>query len=394
MTDSKKTGLFTSVSVGTATVWFSTHCGAGFASGTQELQFFANHGWFGPLLPVVSMVLLALTYYVGLETARQTDLWTYDKWSMEAFYPHGKIISKFMEFCIVLTSISATAACIAAGAQLLNQSFGISQFIASLIMFVIVTLLCIYGENLVRRNAMIMTGAILIIISIVLIAGLAKFWPDIVKNYQAGYVNPEAAKWSITGSSKETVHGNFFNSLLWALTYTGFQFAAIGGITSSFKGAKSKSESKGAMILGAIVNIIMLVGVCLLIFSHMPFIYTDEQAKLLPTVYIVQQLNISVLSVLYPVLLFLALITTAVGFTFGIVERFTPMVKIENVTARKALISVVYLAICLAISKLGLMWVVGTAYKYSGIFSWIFLIIPLWIFGYGNIGKRDRQQSA
>ncbi len=65
----------TSISVGVATVWFSTHCGAGFASGTQELQYFANHGWFGVFLPILTFIIIAVTYYVALETARQTDKW-------------------------------------------------------------------------------------------------------------------------------------------------------------------------------------------------------------------------------------------------------------------------------------------------------------------------------
>jgi uncharacterized membrane protein YkvI len=63
----KKDKMFTSVSIGAATVWFSTHCGAGFASGTQELQYFSNHGWWGPLFPFLTILIIAITYYVGLE---------------------------------------------------------------------------------------------------------------------------------------------------------------------------------------------------------------------------------------------------------------------------------------------------------------------------------------
>ncbi|EFD04640.1 MULTISPECIES: hypothetical protein [Peptostreptococcus] len=390
-----KNKYFTSISIGVATVWFSTHCGAGFASGTQELQYFANHGWFGVFMPIITFAIIAFTYYIGLETARQTDKWGYDLWSKEAFGSASKLLTPAMDFSIIITTIAATAATIATGGLLGNQYLGLPVAVGSIAMFIIVTILCIFGENLVRKNAMIMTSAILVIISIVLVAGLIKFAPDIARLFREGYVNPNSAKWSISGSA-DTVPGNIGNSLLWGLTYAGFQISAIGGIAASFKGGSFKQEAKGAMIMGAVINILMLVGICLLIFSQMPHIYLDEATRKLPTVFIVNQLNIPVLAVLYPILLFLALITTAVGFIFGMVQRLDPYV-LKNMDSkpvlRKAIISFVCLLVCYAVSKLGLMWVVQVAYKYLGIFNWAFIILPLWILGYKNIKKRDKGEK-
>lgn len=391
----KSSHFLTSISIGVATVWFSTHCGAGFASGTQELQYFSNHGWFGVFMPILTFTIIALTYYVGLETARQTDKWSYDRWSKEAFGKYSAVLTPAMDVSIVITTVAATAATIATGGILINQYLHLPVIVGSLLMFVIVTLICVFGENVVRKNAMFMTAAILIIISIVLVAGLIKFAPQIGKLMSEGYVNPNASKWSISGSN-ETVPGNFGNALLWALTYAGFQISAIGGITSSFKGGVHKQEAQGAMIVGAIINLVMLVGICLLIFSQMPDIYTDEASRTLPTVFIVNQLHIDILSVLYPVLLFLALITTAVGFIFGMVQRIDPYVlkNMKSALLRKTIISLVCLSICYLVSTLGLMWVVKVAYKYLGIFNWIFIILPLWLIGYPNIRKRDAAAKA
>lgn len=389
----KKNKYLTSISIGVATVWFSTHCGAGFASGTQELQYFANHGWFGVFMPILTFIIIALTYYVGLETARQTDQWSYYAWSKKAFGKASKIFSPALDISVIVTTIAASAAAIATGGLLINQYLHLPVAVGSVIMFVIVTLISIFGEKVVRRNAMIMTAAILIIVTIVLVAGIAKFSPQIGHLMSTKYVNPNASKWSISGGN-ETVHGNFFNSFLWALTYAGFQIGAVGGVVSSFKGGKYKEEAKGAMIVGCIINVIMLIGVCLLIFSGMPDIYLNEAARKLPTVFIVNQLNVPILGVLYPILLFLALITTAVGLIFGMVQRLEPyaLKNMENQILRRAIISVVCLAICYLVSTLGLMWVIKVAYKYLGIFNWIFIIIPLWIIGYKNIARRDKGQ--
>ncbi len=391
--NNKKNGkYFTAVSLGTAAVWFSTHCGAGFASGTQELQYFANHGWFGVFMPIIAMSIVAFTFYIGIESARETGLWNYDGWAEQATAPIGKFCKVMMDVGIIITTISATAASLAMGGTLANQYFGINTVLGSLIMLAIVTVICIFGASLVRKNALIMTIGILVIIVIVLILGLMKFWPNIVDLFKEGYVNPESSKWSLTGSASGTTPGSFGNALLWTLTYAGFQITAIGGIASSFQGAQSRKEAKGAMFTGWIINIIMLSGICLLIFSGMPEIYTDPEAQKLPTVWIVNHLDSSILAVAYPILLFLALITTAVGFTFGMVERFNPYVfkNMKSSVLRNAIIAVICLGFSYGVSTFGLMWVVQVAYKYLGIYNWIFVILPLWIFGLRNMKKRSQ----
>lgn len=386
-----KNSYITPISLGVATVWFSTHCGAGFASGTQELQYFSNHGWFGIFMPIVTFIIIALTYYIGLETARQTDKWSYDAWAKEAYGKYSKVFTPAMDISIIITTISASAATIATGGELVHKYLDLPVIVGSLVMVAIITLVVIFGVSMVRKNAMVMTSAILLIISIVIVAGLIKFAPDISRLFSERYVNPDSAKWGI-GTNEGTVKGNIWNSLLWALTYAGFQISAIGGVAASFKGGIHKKEAQGAMIIGAIMNILMLVGICLLIFSQMPEIYLDEATRKLPTVAIVESLNIPILEFLYPLLLFLALITTGVGFIFGMVTRLEPYVlkKMDNDLLKKAIISVVSLGICYAVSTLGLMFIVVTAYRYLGIFNWVLIILPLWFLGYKRIKKRDK----
>lgn len=392
--ENNKGKYFTSVSLGTAAVWFSTHCGAGFASGTQELQYFANHGWFGPLMPIISIIIIGITYYICIETARQTDKWSYNLWSKEAFSPISKFGGIAMEIGAIIVTVSASAAAIASGANLVNQQIGLPVWVGSLIMFAIITVLCIFGEKVVRSNAMVMSAGIIVILTIVLALGIIKFFPNIRELYSEGYVNPKAPTWSISDSTK-TQEGSVLNSLIWALTYSGFQVSAIGGIAASFKGAMSKKESKGAIGIGIVLNIAMLSGVCLLIFSGMPELYANEEAKLLPTIYMVNQIDVPFLNVLYPILLFLALVTTAVGLVFGMVQRIDPYIlkNMKNKVLKKAIISIGVLVICYGISLMGLMWVIQVAYKYLGIYSWIFLIIPLWIFGFKNIRKRNAEKK-
>ncbi len=58
---------FSALSIGIASVWFSSHCGAGFASGTQEVSYYVRHGWTAVILPIFSMTGVGLLMYIALE---------------------------------------------------------------------------------------------------------------------------------------------------------------------------------------------------------------------------------------------------------------------------------------------------------------------------------------
>ena len=76
---------FTPLSIGVAAVWFSSHCGAGFASGTQEVAYFVRHGWMAPFWPLLAMTLVGMVMYVTLEVGR-----------LHAVYTYAEIVQKLM----------------------------------------------------------------------------------------------------------------------------------------------------------------------------------------------------------------------------------------------------------------------------------------------------------
>jgi uncharacterized membrane protein YkvI len=237
----------------------------------------------------------------------------------------------------------------------------------------------------------------MIIIMIIIIGvGIAKFFPDYLRLQSENYMNPNAPKWGITGATG-TTPASFGNSLLWALTYAGFQLSTIGPLAASFEGARDYNEAKGSMVIGVVINAIMLAAICMLLISGMPEIYTDEAARTIPTLYMVQNLGIPAFGVIYPLLLFLALITTAVGFVFGCVTRFENLKilqKIKNVRLRNALIAVVTLFAIFLVSQLGLMWVIQVAYRYLGIYNWVIIVLPFTFLGWKNIKRLRKAEVA
>ncbi len=87
------------------------------------------------------------------------------------------------------------------------------------------------------------------------------------------------------------------------------------------------------------------------------------------------------------------LVGITVGFIFGMVQRIDPYVMkdTKKPLLKKTIISVLCLAVCYAVSKLGLMVIVATAYRYLGIVNWFIIILPLWFIGFKKIKARDNK---
>ena len=60
MTNATKQEIGLGATFSVASVWFTTHAGAGFATGNQAWQYYAVYGIPGMIFPLVSMGLVAL----------------------------------------------------------------------------------------------------------------------------------------------------------------------------------------------------------------------------------------------------------------------------------------------------------------------------------------------
>ena len=66
--------------IGVAAVWFGTDAGGGFATGRQEVEFFVRFGWHAVWIGLLSMFIMGLAVYFGLEFARIHQVYDYKSW--------------------------------------------------------------------------------------------------------------------------------------------------------------------------------------------------------------------------------------------------------------------------------------------------------------------------
>lgn len=363
---------FTPLTIGVAAVWFSSHCGAGFASGTQEVAYFVRHGWLAPFFPVVAMTLVGLVMYVTLEIGRLHAVYTYAEIVQKAYAPINKVLGTLYDVLQTISMLLAPAACLAGGAALFNQILGLPTFLGTLVMLVLTVLVCIFGAKVVRAFGTILTVGMIICVAIIAGFGIAANWDVITRHL-----------------SERIIYTSYGQSLWWGILYGLFQSGIWAAGAASAVGMRYRNEAKGAVIVGIILNTLMLSAVVLMIMGGMPTVATDPKARLLPTLFVVNQLDIPAFNIVYPLLLFMALITTAVGFVFAVQGRLGLLFlkNMQNIRLKNAIISTGWLIIIWLVAQVGLLAIIQKGYAAMGYMYIFILIIPMFTLGIMNIKK-------
>ncbi len=361
------------ITVGIACVWFGAHCGPGTASGVQTKVYYNVFGQAGLITPFIAMALLGLCIYLSIEFARLTKVDNFKSWANKFFFPYNKLFANLFECAYIFTVLMVVGSCIATGATLLEQYFGLPMILGTLIIAGLTLFLSIFGANLVRSSSTVMTIVIVIAIGIIIFAALGSSKGNFTSNYaETEFATPSlwAAIWS-------------------SIIYAGFQ--ASGNIANSVsvaKGLKSHKESVIAACIGFLLNTVLIIGVAAMLFAF-PQALLEE----LPNYYVAEQLGSKLLLLLYVVILVLAVLTTTVGFSFAVTARYSPLIKkMKNGPKKDALISCIMLILCIGVSTFGLTKIVKVGFGYLGLVSVFVVIIPVIIIGFIKNKKLRAEQ--
>ena len=103
------------------------------------------------------------------------------------------------------------------------------------------------------------------------------------------------------------------------------------------------------------------------------------------------------LLVAFSVLLFCAFMSTCVTLVYTMIQRFQGYCfpnAIKNEKVRGVIVAALVIAICFAISLLGLSGIVKYAYGYDGYYAILVIIIPAFVWGIPKIKKLEAEKKA
>ena len=377
MENTKKKGL--PVFIGVASVWMGTHFGPGVASGTQLNQYYVNFGLPGIIMTVVAMGILAFALYCSMEFSRIYKAYDYESWVTKLF--NNKYVVILFDVSFFVTIISAAGGSLNAIATLLQDFWGINYWVGVGIVIVVSMLLCAFGAELVRKSSaymmFVVVGVLLLIMALVIAAGDADL---------KGAVENQAANLGADMSAS-----NWLKALWQAIIYGSFQATIVANIASVADTLPDRRESRRAAITGYIANTGLLLVLCMMLFSFTNVYAVTNEA--LPFYSILARLNMGWLTTVYIIVVFIAVISTVVGFAFAGVARFG---KYYRPTGKKhlahplrdALFVLVLLAACAAISQVGIMNLVKYGYSLLGYINLFVIILPALILGGRKISKK------
>lgn len=396
-----------------ASVWFGTHVGGGFASGNQVIQYYSNYGYTSVIFPILAMGLLAVVMYIMMKFAKLSGFTNY-KDTYAALYPKPWMEVFFEIFYIVIV-LAAMASAVAGAGEVLANFIGVpyvgaGKVTMNLVIVAVLIILTIFGIKLVRAASTVLSVAIIVITALLVVFGLTADYDSIAAQLTSQY-NVELAEYT-----------NATATAIWkgVLVYAAFQCVSIPPMIAAANELSLKGVKK-ANILGWLMNGLALAASGWMLTKWYPLLASLQSAGKeflaanptatvatdpivayanalgIPNQTVLNLIGIKWLLVAFSVLLFCAFMSTCVTLVYTMIQRFEGKFfpnTIKNDKLRGTIVAALVIAICFAISLLGLTDIVKYAYGYDGYYSIVVIVIPAFIWGIPKIKKLEAAKKA
>lgn len=382
-----------------ASVWFGTHVGGGFASGNQVVNYFSQYGWTAVIYPILAMGILALIMYAVMKFAKLGGYTNY-KDTFAALYPKPWM-EVFFEIFYIVILLAAVAAAVAGAGEVLANFVGVdytvsaNKILFNLIIVAILIVLSIFGVKLVVAASTILSTGILITTAVVVIAGFAADFDAI-----------SAALLAENALEPVAFTDSPFNAIwLGVIVYAAFQCVSIPAMIAA-SGDLSMKGIKRANILGWLMNGLALAASGAMLCRWYPLLAALQNGGVegftnaitgIPNQTVLNLIGIKWILAIFSVLLFCAFVSTSVTLVFTMIQRFQSYCfpkAIKSEKMRGVIVGCIVIAICFAISLLGLSDIIKYAYGYDGYYAILVIFIPVLVWGIPKIKKMEAEKKA
>ena len=355
--------------LGVAFVWFTTHFGGGFASGAQIYSYYVRYGIWCLLMPVLAMGYNAVFFAYCLRFARKHEVYDYRSYNNAFYGKFAPVFSNLFEVLYICVMCVAPAVAFATGGATLSTLTGLPYLLCTLIIGIFIFVVAVFGTDLVRKVASVL--------SVCIIAGLLIVYiPNIIAG--AGQIADTASRMTANG-------GSFGKALYSAFIYGTFQLANVAVFVQHAKSFEKPDDAVQSMGIGWIINALMMIMVVLGIMTVC--IKPEMSEASVPTLFMVQcGVGKGFMMPLISVLIILGAVSTAVNMVAAMVKRICSgldKVKKETETGKKSKIGtkeIVAAFICcvvdFGIAQFGLLTLIQKAYSVLAYLAIPVILIP------------------
>ena len=364
-----KKSAASSMILGVAFVWFTTHFGGGFASGAQIYSYYVRYGIWCLLMPVLAMGYNAVFFAYCLRFARKHEVYDYRSYNNVFYGKFAPVFSNLFEVLYICVMCVAPAVAFATGGATLSTLTGLPYLLCTLIIGIFIFVVAVFGTDLVRKVASVL--------SVCIIAGLLIVYiPNIIAG--AGQIADTASRMTANG-------GSFGKAFYSAFIYGTFQLANVAVFVQHAKSFEKPDDAVQSMGIGWIINALMMIMVVLGIMTVCTKPEMSEAS--VPTLFMVQcGVGKGFMMPLISVLIILGAVSTAVNMVAAMVKRICSglnKVKKETETGKKSKIGtkeIVAAFICcvvdFGIAQFGLLTLIQKAYSVLAYLAIPVILIP------------------
>jgi uncharacterized membrane protein YkvI len=289
-----------------AATYMGTIVGAGFASGQEVLQFFSVYGRYGIWAVLLTTIMFIFFGYYSLMLGHKLKATSH----VEVIrFANGRYLGFIVDLVITVFLFGALSAMIAGAGAVFEEQFGWSPLLGNILMAVITLLTVWTGISGV-------VNAISYVVPVLLAA-------IIYLTYHTLTNDPiTASDWQLAS----TLEGAAPNWLVAAINYVSYNLVIAVAVLAPI-GAKAKSGKTlfwGAMLGGLSLG----AGVMMIFFAVLSKIDIASAVEI-PMIQVAAGISV-IFQLIFSVILFAEIYTTAVGNLFGFVARLSKFWKLKD----------------------------------------------------------------
>lgn len=349
-----------SMILGVAFVWFTTHFGGGFASGAQIYSYFVRFGIWCLFLPVVAMAYNAVFFAYSLHFARKHEVYDYRSYNNAFYGKFAPVFSNLFELLYLCVMCVAPAVAFATGGATLSTLTGLPYLFCTLLIGAFIFLISIFGTDLVRKVASVLSVCIIAGLLLVYIPNIAAGVPKILQSAE---------------NMKNTAF-SFGDALYAAFLYGTFQLSNIAVFVQHGKIYEKPKDAIKSMGIGCLINGAMMV---IVVLGLMTVSMNPEAAgQSVPTLFMVQNgVGAAFMTPIISILILLGAVSTAVNMVAAMVTRVCKKTESDRkITRKKLLAALICCIVDFAIAQFGLLTLVQKAYGMLAYLAIPVILIP------------------
>ncbi len=358
-----------SIILGVAFVWFTTHFGGGFASGAQIYSYYVRYGVWCLITPAIAMIYNAVFFAYCLYFARKHEVYDYRSYNNALYGRFAPVFSNLFEVLYICVMCVAPAVAFATGGATLSTLTGLPYLVCTLVIGVFIFIVAIFGTDLVRRVASVLSICIIVGLLIVYI-------PNIIAS------SHEISQTASTMNSDAFPLGKALYS---AFLYGTFQLANVAVFVQHARSFDKPKDAVKSMGIGCVINIIMMTVVVLGIMTVAS--NPDMAKQSVPTLFMVQSgVGSRFLTPLISVLIILGAVSTAVNMVAAMVARIcnkkpakpaiSPAAGSARITRKEIIAALICCLADFGIAQFGLLTLIQKTYSFLAYLAIPVILIP------------------